>query len=64
MTDSDKLTKAHETKKKTNPVQTHVMAASAASDAMSSIPSDAILPLEDTSKASDASVETVSSKQL
>ena len=43
-----------------NPVQTNAMAASAASDAMSSIPSDAILPPNDASEASNASVETVS----
>ena len=41
-----------------NPVQTHVMAASAASDAMSSIPPDATLPPDDASEASDASVAT------
>ena len=37
------------------------MAASAASDTMSSIPPDATLPPKDASKASNASVETVSS---
>ena len=44
-----------------NPVQTHVMAASAASDAMSSIPPDATLTPDDASEASDASVATGSS---
>ena len=44
-----------------SPVQTNAMAASAASDAMSSIPPDAALPPDDASEASDASVETVSS---
>ena len=44
-----------------NPVQTNAMAASAASEAMSSIPPDATLPPDDASEASDASVETVSS---
>ena len=44
-----------------NLVQTHVMAVSAAPDAMSSTPPDAALPPDDASEASDASVATVSS---
>ena len=44
-----------------NLVQTHVMAGSAVPDAMSSTPPDAVLPPDDASEASDASVATVSS---
>ena len=72
VTDSDKLTKAHETKKITLPraalgaeprasLCAPEWPGSTVPDALSSTPSDAVLPSNDASEASDVSVATVNS---